>query len=331
MNDDMHCLYDYYRVNGMSPFEDAFRDLRVSGSVLLHGAHGAPWAVAIPPEARLRAFLGVNDQQRVIPFHLVLDGGFQLQPEGGRQMDIRADHVVLCPGGGAHMMKLGEGAETIAFEKILGGETPQPPWRGETELTELICGAFIVQAAPLNPLLAALPPVLTCPVQGPEAGAMIGRVAEMLALEVRSPERQLDGFTCGRLLEIFCAEVIRTYQRAGELSGPGWFRGLNDPRIAKAIAEIHAAPERAWSVEQLAELAALSPSRFAARFRDTVGETVMAYVTKWRLNVACRLLKETDLSIEAIAERVGYSGAPTFTRAFGDYLGRAPTRWRSGL
>ena len=67
-----------------------------------------------------------------------------------------------------------------------------------------------------------------------------------------------------------------------------------DPAQAKVVAKLDA----------LAARVALSPSRFAARFRETMGESVMAYVGRWRLNVACRLLRETESPLDRIAERV---------------------------
>ena len=312
----------------MSPFDDAFKDLRISGSVLLTGTHGAPWAVDIPGEEKLRTPLKAGPDQRVIPFHLVRRGRFELVSESGQRVEVGRNEVVLCPGGHPHRMRLGAGASPIPFGKILSGEIPQPCWNGETEMTELICGAFLVQSTPLNPLLSALPPVLTCPTDEPRATPMLARVTEMLALEVQTPDRQADGFTRARLLEIFCAEVIRAGQ--SDHSGQtGWFKGLSDPKVAKALAQIHADPAAPWTVERLAQTVALSPSRFAARFRDTVGVTAMSYVARWRMNLACRMLREGDASIDNIAERIGYGGTAAFARAFKDHVGTPPSRWRA--
>ena len=65
-----------------------------------------------------------------------------------------------------------------------------------------------------------------------------------------------------------------------------------------------------WTVEELAKRIALSPSRFAARFRASTGESVMRYVGRWRANVACRLLRDTNLPLSQIAGRVGYESFP---------------------
>ena len=194
-------------------------------------------------------------------------------------------------------------------------------------MTELICGVFILRAAPLNPLLAALPPALTVPTSGPGVDPMLAQVAALLAADLaRMPAR--DGFTTARLIEIFCAEAVRTYRSHAGATMKGWFRGLSDPRLAAAIAAVHENPAAPWTVASLADLAALSPSRFAARFRECLGETVLGYVTRWRMNLACRLLRETDLNLSEIAHRVGYEAPGSFMRAFKTALKTTPGAWR---
>ena len=76
------------------------------------------------------------------------------------------------------------------------------------------------------------------------------------------------------------------------------------------------------------DLAALSPSRFAARFRDGLGETVLGYVSRWRMNLACRLLRETELNLSEIAHRVGYDSPGSFIRAFKAAFKTTPHAWR---
>ena len=74
----------------------------------------------------------------------------------------------------------------------------------------------------------------------------------------------------------------------------------------------------------------MSPSRFAARFRERTGKSVMSYVANWRMNVACRLLRETDDGIAEISSRIGYADVASFSRAFKALVGQSPSGWRSG-
>jgi AraC-like DNA-binding protein len=308
------------------PLDDALDDLRISGSVLVHQARKPPWAVDVPREARLRELLGVGADMRVLPFHLAHRGGFDLSREGEAVGRVDAPELLLLPGGKAHCLSDGFGARPEPLEAILRGDAPHATPHDEPGATELICGAFVMRAAPLNPLLGALPPALKVAAGGSGASSALAAAASMLAAECG--RRSRNGFTAQRLLEVLCAEAIRSYQqRAGDRDA-GWFRGLADPKVSEAVRHVHSDPGAEWSVEVLAARVALSPSRFAARFRETMGESVMAYVSRWRLNVACRLLRETGSPLEMIAERVGYESVPAFSRAFKAQLGLPPAQWR---
>jgi transcriptional regulator GlxA family with amidase domain len=156
---------------------------------------------------------------------------------------------------------------------------------------------------------------------------MLAGVAWMLAHQL--DRDALGGFTAARVIELFCAEAIRAFQRTAGTENAGWFKGLADPRISEAIRRIHAEPAEPWAVESLASVVALSPSRFAARFREVMGRSVMSYVAAWRANVACRMLRESKLGLGEIAGRVGYESLPAFSRAFKAQMGQAPAAWRA--
>jgi len=79
---------------------------------------------------------------------------------------------------------------------------------------------------------------------------------------------------------------------------------------------MHEAPERAWTLEELAQEAGLSRAAFARIFSATVGEPPHSYLTRWRMGIAAQLLEETDLRLTEIAPRVGYRSEFSFSRAF---------------
>lgn len=311
----------------LEPLDDALDDLRISGSVLLHEAYVAPWAIAIPDESRLREVLGVDSDTRVLLFHFVRRGGFDMQIDGGDAVSIEAADVAICPSGAAHTMSRGEGAKAIPIEAILRGDSPVAPSGEGADATELVCGVFLARAAPLNPMLGALPSVVKVATGDASFSPLLAGVAWMLAHEL--DRGALGSFASARLLEMFCAEAIRAYQRTEGAQRPGWFRGLADPRVSEAIRRVHESPSDDWTVEALAGTVALSPSRFAARFREVTGQSVMNYVARWRANVACRLLRDTDLHLTEIAGRIGYDSLPAFSRAFKAQLGEPPAAWRA--
>jgi len=310
----------------MSPFEDALTDLRITGAVLLHERYAPGCAVLVPDEQKLRTLLGHGPHVKLAPFHLVRRGELKLADGCGEHIALKELDVAIWLAGSAHSLNFGTADKALPLEAIIAG-AHKPPAANNACAAELICGVFAMQAAPFNPLLAALPPVLRCATAAQATSQMLAKAAELLLLELDAPLRQCASYTRARLLEVFFAEAIRDHQ-ASVGGRVGWLRGLNDAKLSAALTAFHEAPEEHWSVERLANIAALSPSRFAARFRDTLGVTAMEYVARWRLNLACGLLQNTDDDMASIAYAVGYGGGAALSRAFKERVGISPAKWR---
>lgn len=311
------------------PLDDALADLRISGSVLMHESYASPWAISIPAEARLRELLGIDKGCRVLLFHFVRRGGFNILIDGCDPMAIGTSDVAICSTGVAHTMSSGPSTHTISIEAILRREEHTRSPDSDSEVTELVCGVFLVQASPLNPMLSAVPAVMKVSTSDASFSPMLASVASMLAHEL--DRGALGSFASTRLLEMFFAEAIRSYQHTGGSERVGWFKGLADARVSQALQRVHASPAEDWTVQSLAKAAALSPSRFAARFRTLTGQSVMSYVARWRMNIACQLLRDTQLGLVEVADRVGYNSLPAFSRAFKAQVGEPPAAWRARL
>ncbi len=76
---------------------------------------------------------------------------------------------------------------------------------------------------------------------------------------------------------------------------------------------------------------ALRPGGFAERFRRTLGESPMGYLTRWRMYLAARLLAEGRESLAGITEQVGYESEAAFAKAFKRTIGLAPGAYRRQL
>ena len=111
-------------------------------------------------------------------------------------------------------------------------------------------------------------------------------------------------------------------RRAGGQTG--WLGRLQDPRIGQAMSLVHRDPAQPWSVASLARGTAMSRSAFAARFTELVGEPVMRYVTRWRMQVALDWLRHDDVPVAELAARLGYESEAAFSRAFKRMIGISP-------
>jgi transcriptional regulator GlxA family with amidase domain len=108
----------------------------------------------------------------------------------------------------------------------------------------------------------------------------------------------------------------------------GWIAALQDQVLAPAMAQLHAAPERKWTVAELAGTVAVSRSVLDQRFRDVLGRSPIRYLTEWRIHLADDLLRTTELSVSTVARRVGYESEEAFSRAFRRSHDIPPSAWR---
>ncbi|MWV11360.1 helix-turn-helix domain-containing protein [Pseudomonas sp. R-28-1W-6] len=83
------------------------------------------------------------------------------------------------------------------------------------------------------------------------------------------------------------------------------------------------------TLEQLAEEFHLSERTLIRRLRDE-GGSYQQLLDEVRQELACWLLLNTPLSVEAVAERLGYQDSSNFSRTFRRWLGMTPNAWRNG-
>lgn len=86
--------------------------------------------------------------------------------------------------------------------------------------------------------------------------------------------------------------------------------------------------DRPLPLEDLAAVACFSPYHFHRVFRGMVGESVQQHVRRLRLERAAQHLKVSERSVLMIALDAGYETHESFTRAFGQAFGCAPTEFR---
>ena len=123
--------------------------------------------------------------------------------------------------------------------------------------------------------------------------------------------------------------MLREHLATAPAAESGWIAALRDPVLAPALSLLHAAPERGWTVAQLATEAAVSRSLLDERFRQVLGLAPIRYLTEWRMHLAEELLATTDLGVGRIGRRVGYGSEEAFSRAFKRSHDASPSRWRA--
>ncbi|NGP45548.1 AraC family transcriptional regulator [Bacillaceae bacterium SIJ1] len=81
-------------------------------------------------------------------------------------------------------------------------------------------------------------------------------------------------------------------------------------------------------LEELAQQACISPVYFSKKFKQTVGITVSEFLVKKRVLKAKELLRDSNESIQTIAEMSGHHSMPYFYRTFKKQVGETPAKYR---
>lgn len=110
--------------------------------------------------------------------------------------------------------------------------------------------------------------------------------------------------------------------------GDGGGRPL-DPRVQRVLDVITGDLKVGHDVADLAREVSLSPSRLSHVFKQEVGDSVNATMTRLRLRQAARLLEHTSDSIGAIGAEVGFGSPYYFSRRFAEAFGMSPRGYRA--
>ena len=252
---------------------------------------------------------------RRIPFHLVGRGKAWLHmPDQEKQLLSSGDLVVL-PHDNHHV--------------ITNSETMPPDDRVDVEmtgssgpLTHMICGFFEFKNKAAWPLLNSLPGVIVLDLSEQSSGNQLRTLIDLLIGELKTAQ---PGYysVVNQLAYLMFVQVIRSQITSGKLQ-TGLLAALFDDKISKALAKIHCQPEKSWSLELLAQQAAMGRSAFSQRFNQLVGTPVMQYLTAWRMREARQMLQTSTLSIGNIAEQCGYESEPAFRKAYKKVTGETP-------
>lgn len=187
-----------------------------------------------------------------------------------------------------------------------------------------VSSRFALDGAQATFLMKMLPPAV---VIREEAGRESLRWSvERMMREMREP-RPGSPLVIQHLAHMMLVEALRLYLAEGAAGGTGWLFALADRRIGAAIRAMHAEPARRWTLADLGHEAGMSRSTFAERFREMAGLAPMAYLTRWRMALACERLAHASDPVSAIALSLGYESESAFSTAFKREMGCSPRQW----
>lgn len=291
-----------------------------TGSVAYGRARlSGPWSIAFPPRS-------------IATVHVVTTGAYYLTPDGGEPILLAQGDVALLPSGIGHVVSDAVGRRARPFEEVFGGtlegmSRADLAVEGDGPVTALLCGAYLLEQTPRHPFTASLPAVVHI-TAGQARGTGLAAALGLLAAEVDGDSPGAPAVVAS-LLDLLFVYVLRSWLVTRSGGAEGWAKALRDPMVGAALALVHGAPGRPWTVQALAQAVGTPQAGFSRRFTALTGQTPMAYVTAWRMTVAARLLREGPQPLRRIAREVGYDSEFAFARAFKRVVGQAPGRYRA--
>jgi AraC-like DNA-binding protein len=307
---------------------EVLRTVRLGGALYFSVEATGTWAAEAPAAHELAQRL-VPGADHVIEYHVITEGSCWAARIGEAPVRLLAGDVVVFPHGDPHVMSSAPGLRgRWPFDAAASGSLPVrlEVGPGTGARTRVLCGFLGCDAAPFNPLLETLPPLLVVR----RAAGEEGPLERLIGLVIAEATARESGGECvlARLSELMFIEVVRRHLSALPGEQTGWLAGLRDPIVGRALGKLHARPARGWSLESLAREVGASRSILAERFTHVVGIPPMQYLAQWRMQLAASLLVSTRAGLAEIADKVGYGSEAALSRAFKRLTGLAPAVWR---
>jgi len=291
------------------------RSVRVTGAVLFAVDAAAPWVADAPPARDIGRHIW-PDAAHFIEFVWIRSGACWAGLAGDAPARLEEGDVMLFPRGDSHVVSSSPARHGAMLRNVTG------------ERTQVICGFLGCDARPTHPLLSALPAAMHVPRQS-QYDAMLEQLVE-LALTESVAAREGGALVIAHLSELLFVEIVRRYVATLPRDSVGWFAGLRDENVGRALRKLHDRPAHGWNLGLLARETGMSRSALAGRFSELVGVPPMHYLAQWRMQLASNLLSSTSFRVSEVAERVGYASEAALSRAFKRWSGVAPAEWRRG-
>ena len=270
-----------------------------------------------------------------IVFYLVISGSFCINVDGSVRQ-AHAGDMIMIPNTYCHesyaLNYHSDDAKPLDDKLVVNVEKPIKLNDGDADEDAPSLSLILIECKydkdMIRPLLSVLPSILPEIKDLPESRFEVIDVAiKLLALE---SEHQRMGKTAviNHWASIMMIECLRTYIERLPEATDNWLQAMKDPYLAKALMAMHDKPSQNWTIHQLAEVAGMSRSSFAQRFKDSVGVPPLTYLIDYRLRLAARYLRLQQNSIGRISELVGYASDSTFSQAFKRVYGVSPKAYR---
>ena len=313
----------------MDALSEVLKVLQFNSAIFFKARFTAPWCLA-SPEADTVARQVNAGSERLLFYHLFVDGSCTVKLDGMPPLHLQAGDIILFPHGDAHTMASSGSNGPVPMldvHRLLREKPDELELGGGGEPTRIICGYLSCDPLLCKPILATLPRVLTVSLRNDVGTDWVERSFVYAVAEAAATEPGGEG-VLAKLSEVLVVETLRRYISQMSEGHTGWFAGLRDRVVSRSLALMHENPAHQWTLESLARDVGTSRSVLAEKFTHYVGQPPIQYLGKWRMALASNLLRRSALSTMHIALEVGYETDTAFSRAFKREFGMPPASWR---
>ncbi len=294
-----------YVQSAMNAVDQLFSPLKLEANVFHNGQYCGMWALDTSGADKMT-------------FHVIVKGTCHLKV-GDQITMLKEGDAVFFPSDSKHVVTNFpeqdidiNSAESIPMNAVL----TEPS-------TGLVCGNFGHQHPIFERIVKQLPDVI---IVRRESNSASAKVIDLL-LEESAVSGAENNALLNRLSDCLFLLMVRDHVDVES----GVFAAMSHPKLTRAMALMHGAPDDRIGLEQLAGEALMSRSAFSTLFKSVVGQSPMDYLKQWRITLAYRWLVDEGISTYDAAVRCGYESESSFSKAFTSVMGFGPGKARARL
>jgi AraC-like DNA-binding protein len=315
----------------MDAFSEILSGVKLNGAVFFTAEFSAPWGFSAPASKQMADKVAPGAAHFLL-YHLVVEGSAVVQMADQKALELTSGDVVIFPNGDAHhMSSKGVNPPFPNYginDKIRARDLSPLHAGGGGETSRFVCGYMTCDPHISRPILSGLPPVFKVNIRTDRSGQWLESSILHLVEEAISGRVGSEAMLA-KLSEALFVDTLRRYVAGLPEHQRGWLTGARDPIVGKSLGLMHRRVAHPWTISSLADEVGISRSALVERFSRYLSEPPMAYLTRWRLQLAARSLERTSRGVAEIASDVGYESEAAFNRAFKREFGSPPGRYRS--
>ena len=302
-----------------NPLGETLHYLKLSGAFYCKSEMNGTWGISLP------------SMPNTSMFHIVTAGACVIE-HGEQRIEAKAGDFIFIPKGLGHIVRSDAEADakdlfslpreqiSHCYETLKMGD--------EGEKTTILCGVVQLDHPCAEFIIDSMPDMIYLESAKSTYSSWMSNTVRVISEEAE--QTQIGGETIlTRLADVLVIQALRYWITHNAEAKQGWLFAMKDKRIGKSLSLIHSNPQRQWTLESLGREIGMSRTAFASKFTALVGEPMLQYLTKWRMNLAVMRLKDGEKVTPELVEQLGYRSESAFRRTFKKVTGKNTSAFRT--